>query len=67
MEELAQATANAMGAEITADFLAADDETRTELAAALATECLRKRDQMAVQLLTDPRKMKDFAAIVAAM
>jgi hypothetical protein len=67
MEELAQATADNMGAEITADFFAADDETRTELAVALATECLRKRDQMAVQLLTDPSKMRDFAAIVAAM
>ena len=67
MEELAQATADNMGAEITADVLAADDETRTELAVALATECLRKRDQMAVQLLTNPEKMRDFAAIVAAM
>jgi hypothetical protein len=67
MEELAQATADNMYAEITADFFAADDETRMELAVALATECLRKRDQMAVQLLTDPEKMKDFAAIVAAM
>jgi hypothetical protein len=67
MEELAQATANNISAEITADFFAADDETRTELAVALATERLRKRDQMAVQLLTDPSKMRDFAAIVAAM